>query len=196
MRRLPAIATLLLVALTGCAAEDAGPAPAGDPAPATRSADTLLAEHGLDGLATTEVVDRLDRLRLDERTEDLSASIRPDEVLVTAGPEELSLPVPDDLFYLSVAPYVDQTHDCFYHSPTTCTGELAAEDVVVELVDLTHDEVLVDETVTTFENGFVGFWLPRDIEGTLRVSSEGRVGEIDFSTDDRAPTCLTTLQLA
>ena len=94
-----------------------------------------------------------------------------------------------------MAPYVDQTHECFHHSPTTCAGELSSREVQVRIVDETNDKVLVEETRTTFENGFTGFWLPRDIEGTLRVTYDGRTGETDFATDKEAPTCLTTLQL-
>jgi hypothetical protein len=66
--------------------------------------------------------------------------------------------------------------------------------VRVQIVDETNDKVLVDETRTTFENGFTGFWLPRNIEGTLRVTYDGKAGETDFATDQNAPTCLTTLQ--
>lgn len=123
------------------------------------------------------------------------ASVRPGELLVSAGGEEFSLGVPEDRFYLSVAPYVDRTHDCFHHSLTTCTGELASTDVQVQIVDKTNDKVLVDETLTTFQNGFTGFWLPRNIDGTLWVTYDGKTGAIDFATDQDAPTCLTTLQL-
>ncbi len=51
-------------------------------------------------------------------------------------------------------------------------------------------------TFPGFANGFVGLWLPRDIEGTLRISQDERAGEVDFATDADAPTCVTTLQLA
>ena len=123
------------------------------------------------------------------------ASVRPDELQLVSGRQDASLPIPEDRFYLSVAPYVDQTHDCFYHSLTTCQGELGAEAVEVRIVDTTTGEVLVDETRTTFANGFVGFWLPRDIEGTLEVAHDGKVGRTPISTDTEAPTCLTTLRL-
>ena len=98
-------------------------------------------------------------------------------------------------FYLSVAPYIDQTHDCFNHSLTTCQGELASTEVQVQIVDRAGNDVLVDETRTTFENGFTGFWLPRNIEGTLRITSDGRSAEADFTTHPDAPTCLTTMHL-
>ena len=94
-----------------------------------------------------------------------------------------------------MAPYVDQTHDCFNHSLTTCTGELASTDVQVQIVNQTNGNVLVGETRTTFENGFTGFWLPRNIEGTLRITYDGKTAETDFTTNQDAPTCLTTIQL-
>lgn len=160
------------------------------------AAEEILARYDLDGLDAVEIVEHLDRLGADERPADLMASVRPDELVLSSGREELSLDIPGDRFYVSVAPYVDQTHDCFYHSLTTCQGELVSKDVRVQVLDEASGEVLVDETRTTFENGFVGLWLPRDIEGTVRVTHDGRVGEVDFATDAEAPTCVTTLQLA
>ena len=116
--------------------------------------------------------------------------------MITAGTQEFSLDMPEDRFYLSVAPYVDQTHECFNHSLTTCMGELGSKGVQVQILDETNDKVLVaDETRTTFKNGFVGFWLPRDIEGSIRVTYAGKTGVADFATGEAAPTCLTTLRL-
>lgn len=195
-----ATATAGLV-LAGCSPNGSDSAEsASSPTPAVASAPAeaqpLLAEFGLEGMDTVQIVDHLDRLAGEERPADLMASVRVDELLVSSGGEEYGLEIPEDRFYLSVAPYVDQTHECFYHSLTTCKGELGATDVQVQIVDETHDEVLVDGTETTFENGFVGFWLPRDIEGTLRVTYDGKIAEMDFATDEDAPTCVTTLQLA
>lgn len=96
---------------------------------------------------------------------------------------------------MSVPPYVDQTHECFYHSLATCQGELSGEDVRVRTVDDETGEVLVDEQTTTFDNGFVGFWLPRDIAGTIEVSHDGLTGTAGFTTTDDGATCLTTLRL-
>lgn len=197
-------ATLLLaVTLTGCATQTENPpavtpsSAASEPAPATvpAEAETLLAEYGLVGMGMVEIIDTLERLGGSERPDQMIASVRPDELVVSAGNDDFSLEIPDDRFYLSVAPYVDQTHDCFHHSLTTCTGELTSTDVQVQIVDETNNRVLVNESRTTFENGFSGFWLPRNIEGTLRVTYDGKTGETDFTTDQEAPTCLTTLQL-
>ncbi len=176
----------LALAITGCSTSADGDA---------YEAEPLLARHGLAGMNTAEIIDHLDRQGGDDRPTDLMASVRPDELVISSNEQEFVLDIPDDRFYLSFAPYVDQTHECFYHSLTTCTGELASAELLVQVVDTATGEVLVDETRTTFENGFVGLWLPRDMEGTLRVSHDGKTGEVDITTDDDAPTCVTTLQL-
>jgi len=184
--------------LAGCSAgTEAEPAGTGTAAPSEAPAsgvDARLAAYDLDGASAEEIVDGLDRLAVEERPSDLMASVRVDHLVVSDGQEEVAMGLPEDRFYLSVAPFVDETHDCFYHSLTTCTGELGGEEVEVTIVD-DAGEVLVDEQTNTFDNGFVGFWLPRDIDGTLTVSYDGRVGEVDFSTRDDSPTCVTTLQL-
>ena len=190
MRSLMTALALAGLLLSGCAST-------GDDATTTSkvSASELLERHDLTGMSGTEVVDTLDRLPLDERPGDLMASVKPDQLVLTSGDEELTLPIPDEEFYLSVAPYVDQTHDCFHHSLTTCKGELGGEEVKVTITDDTHGAVLVDDTVTTFDNGFAGFWLPRDIEGTLTVEYDDLRASTGFATGAEDPTCLTTVRL-
>ena len=58
-------------------------------------------------------------------------------------------------------------------------------------------ETIVDETLTSFDNGFIGLWLPKGIEAELSVQYEGKSASAGISTisDDDA-TCLTTLQLS
>lgn len=195
-----AAAVLLTLTLTGCGstADDSTTPRVASSSPV---AEALLADFDLAGLDAVQIVDRLDRLGGNDRPADLLASVRPEELVLTAtdadGTErELALPITGDRFYLSVAPYVEQTHECFHHSLTTCQGELGGEQIDVQIVDEASGEVLVDGTHKVFDNGFVGFWLPRDIEGTLRISYDGVQGETSFGTGEDDPTCLTTVQLA
>ncbi|MFC4056694.1 CueP family metal-binding protein [Planomonospora corallina] len=209
MKRTVIAAAVSALLLSGCAAQGGettatapGAAPsAASSAPSTvppvpAGAEALLAAYGLDGRSTVEIIDHLDRLGGIRRPADLRASVRPDELVLSGRGQEFSLPIPDDRFYLSVAPYTDRTHECFHHSLTTCTGELAARDVQVTITDEATGEALVDETRTTFANGFTGFWLPRGIDATLTVTYGGKTGETKIYTGQDAPTCLTTLQLA
>lgn len=193
MRRLP-IAMAAAVLLAGCASAEPTAGPAEDRTPTASAPPAFVAEHGLDGRSAEQVIEELDQLGLDERPDELIASVRPDEVVLSDGKDETSLAVPDGRFYLSVAPYVKNTHDCFHHSLTTCTGELGGEDVRVRITAADGD-VLVDEARTTYANGFTGFWLPRGVEGTVEVTYGDRSGTVEFATEPDSPTCLTTLQL-
>jgi hypothetical protein len=182
MRRAIASTMSLLTLLAGCASTSPG------------AQDTLLDRHGLDGVSAAKVIDRLDRLVLDQRPSGLMASVRTDELLLSDEDGEVALDLPEDRFYLSVAPYVDTTHECFYHSLTACEGELGGEYVQIWVTD-DSGRVLVNEDTALFDNGFVGLWLPRDITGSIEVEHDGKKGVTDFGTSEDDPTCLTTLQL-
>ncbi|WP_193598571.1 CueP family metal-binding protein [Microbacterium sp. YJN-G] len=195
-RFVPAVTVAALAALflAGCAAPAAQSEP--DATSTASAASELLAAHDLDGLDAREVVDRLDALPVAGRPADLIASVRPDHVELSDDQgRTASLPLPDDVFYTSVAPYADRTHDCFFHSLTTCLGELSNADVRV-IVTASDGTVVLDEMRTTNDNGFVGLWLPRGIQGTITVESEGLRASQAFATDADSPTCLTTLQLS
>ena len=189
MKRFATIAVAAVLVIAGCSsAEQAITVP-------SNADQEFLATYDLAGLEVTDMIDRLDQLGVEARSSEYMASIRPDELVLSDGEQEVALQMPEDSFYLSVAPYVDETHDCFYHSLTTCQGELTNEDVEVRITDKATGEVLVDQTVTTYDNGFAGFWLPRDVDGSIEVTYEGQAGAVDFSTSDEGATCVTTLQL-
>lgn len=190
-----ALGLALVLSLSACAADDvrAGAEPASGPT-ATSVDDALLAELGLDGMSGKDIVEQLESSP-QERPLPLAASVREDHLLVGDGTSETSVPLPADEFYVSVAPYLQQTHECYHHSLATCRGELADEEVTVVITD-DAGEVLVDETVTTGSNGFTGFWLPRGIEdGTIEVTHDGHEGTVPLATTPGSPTCVTTLQL-
>jgi len=196
LARLAAVAVLASgIALTGCTTTSPG---AGSPPASSPASDAdLLADHGLAGLDATQIIERLDAMPVEDRPADLMASVRPDALILTDGQErDWRLPMPEDEVYVAVAPYRDQTHECYFHSLTTCKGELSDTEVRIVLTNADGD-VLINEVRRTFDNGFVGIWVPRGIEGTLTVKHEGSEGTVDVSTrgqDD--PTCITSLHLA
>ena len=194
-RRLAAVPVAVALLLAGCSSSSTPSSDAETGAPAAADASSLLRDFGLDGMDTREVIDHLDRLGGDERPTDLMASIRTDQVVLSDGTRETTLPMPADELYVSMAPYVDQTHDCFFHSLTTCQGELVDADVDI-LVRDDQGEVVLEETTTTYANGFVGVWLPRDLTGTVVLTVDGRSVEAPLSTTADSATCLTGLQLA
>lgn len=191
-RAAPAIAVLAgTLLVTGCTGADTSPPTAVD------SGAALLAEHGLDGLDVRELVESLDALPLDERTGTLTTAVSAEAVTLTDQHEHTAeVPLPDDEIYVSVAPYRSQTHDCYVHSPTGCRGELRNADVRVTVTDTASGEAIMDDDLKTFDNGFVGFWLPRGIETSISITHDGRTATSELSTvGDDAQTCLTTMRL-
>ena len=63
------------------------------------------------------------------------------------------------------------------------------------ITDAATEEAQVEESTTTFDNGFVGFWVPSDITGTIEITAEDKTGSTGFSTDDDGATCVTDLKL-
>ncbi len=193
-KNLLAVAAIPLLFLAGCStgADDSTAAP--EQASTVTEVDTSdLEPYGLADSEPRDIVTALDQTN-DDREQGLAGSVRYDHVVFTTEDGEKQIPLAEDDFYLSLAPYVDQTHECYYHSLSSCQGELVGEDVDVTITSA-DGEVLVDETVTTYDNGFVGFWLPRDIEGTIEVEFDGKSVTAPIATGPEDPTCVTTLQL-
>nr|WP_283774910.1 CueP family metal-binding protein [Brachybacterium equifaecis] len=181
---------LLPLVVAGCGTRGA------EDAPVTEDED-LLQEHGFADADAQEIIDQLEALPVAERPQNLIASVTPTSLQLSddAG-REAELPLPPDQFYLSVAPFVEATHECAFHSLTTCRGELRSREISVSVVDSSSGEVLEEGTRTTHDNGFVGFWLPRGITAELTCTLEDYTGTASISTqaeDDL--TCLTSLQL-
>ena len=160
------------------------------------AAAEVLDRYGLTDMDARGVIERLDTMPVAERPDTLLASVQPTELVLTdtAGGSIATLPMPDEQFYLAVAPYEDQTHDCLFHSLTTCLGEMAGEPVDITVTDEAGQTVL-DETRTAYDNGFVGLWLPRDLTGTLTVEYDGKSSTVPIATGDDDLTCLTTAHL-
>ena len=185
---------ILALVLAGCAITPSGPAPSS--VSSQTSEREFLADHGLSGLDARQVIERLDTMPVADRPTDLLASVQPEALVLTDDQErETRLPLPEDEVYISIAPYQDQTHDCYFHSLTTCLGELASEEVQVTLTGA-DGEVIIDEARQTYDNGFIGLWVPRDTDVTLTIAHEGQEANARISTmNDDDATCITTMRL-
>lgn len=182
-----------LALLSGCVAP-LGPVTTPPDQVAVETADMDVRE--LAALPVRELVHLLESAPLDARPQ-VMASVRPGEVLLgdVDGRQQLSVPVPAGEFYLSIAPYREHTHECYFHSLTTCTGELGQTPVQLTIIDTATGRVLVDESRTTYANGYVDVWLPTDITADVTIVSDGRTGTARIRTGSEDLTCLTSLQL-
>lgn len=189
-RALLVTTSLTALALAGCSS----PSPVATE-PTDDAASALLARYGLPTTDARAVIDALEALPLEEKPSGLLASIGTEELtLAEEDGREATLPLPAEQVYLAVAPYVESTHECFLHSLTTCTGELAGQEVQVRVSD-GGARPLIDEARTTAANGFLGLWLPRDRTLTLTFGTEAGEVSATHRTLASAATCLTTMQL-
>ncbi|WP_188206635.1 CueP family metal-binding protein [Alkalibacillus aidingensis] len=127
--------------------------------------------------------------------DDVSASITSHELIVTdQNDKETAYELPEEEFFVSIAPYVDTTHPCEIHSLTGCQGELVEEEFDLFIED-EDGNVVMDEKVNSLENGFIDLWLPRDQTYQVTIEHDGKVTESEISTFEGDNTCVTTMQL-
>src|SRR5690625_1170302 len=128
-------------------------------------------------------------------TDDVSASITSDELIVTdSDNKETTYNLPEDEFFVSIAPFVETTHPCTNHSLTGCQGELVEKEFDVYIED-EEGNVVVDETIVSLKNGFIDCWLPRDKSYNVKIQYDGKTAESEISTFEGDNTCITTMQL-
>jgi len=152
----------------------------------------MLKRYGLYGLTVEEMVVRLDTIITEPAT--FNASITGDKLKITEDGKTFEYNTPEDLFYLSFAPFINDTHQCTTHNLRTCRAELKNETFQVSFYD-EDSKLIFTEEKTSMENGFVGMWLPKDSYGKLVVNYNGLEGESFISTSSNSNTCLTTIRL-
>src|SRR5690625_5917166 len=126
--------------------------------------------------------------------DNISASINSHQLIVQENDEEKIYDSPEDEFFVSIAPFISETHECAIHSLTSCQGELVEENFHVT-VEAEDRETIIDEEMATFANGFIDLWLPRDENFLVRIEQDGKVAEQVLSTFEGDYTCITTMQL-
>lgn len=154
--------------------------------------------HQTDTPAPNEVVD-IKQLVHDYsigKLTDEQASITSEQLIVTKSDEsKVVYDLPKDEFFVSFAPYLNQTHPCANHSLTGCQGELADEEITVKITDKSG-KVILDEVTQTQANGFIDFWLPRNETYQITITDKNaQTATLEFSTFEGDNTCMTTMQL-
>lgn len=127
---------------------------------------------------------------------DASASITPTELIVTNNSDkETRYDISEEDFFVSVAPFISETHPCEIHSLTGCQGELVDQDFDFYIED-EEGNVIVDESMNSGENGFIDLWLPRDQTFKVKITQDGKQVDSEISTFENSWTCITTMQLS
>ncbi|MEI3610520.1 CueP family metal-binding protein [Pseudogracilibacillus sp. SO10305] len=125
------------------------------------------------------------------------ASITSEQLIITdENEEEIVHDLPEDEFFVSIAPFFNETHPCKDHSLTGCQGELVDQEFNILIKDK-DGKTVVEEMMNSEANGFVDLWLPRDetFDISIEAEEEGRKVVAEISTFKEDGTCITTLQL-
>ncbi|KUP04450.1 hypothetical protein Q73_15535 [Bacillus coahuilensis m2-6] len=146
------------------------------------------------GMNSSDVKDLVHQYSIGELQAE-NASITSEYLMVTEedGSDKTYL-LPEDEFFVSIAPFENNTHPCTNHNLTSCQGELVNEEFEVSITDSTG-ETIINETMTTPKNGFIDLWLPRNGDYTVVIKKDGKVAESKLSTYKEDGTCVTTMQL-
>ncbi|HAX03682.1 MAG TPA: hypothetical protein DEA30_04140 [Acholeplasmataceae bacterium] len=158
------------------------------------SKDTSLFErHNLSNKSVEEIVSYLEQ-RLDE-DDKFFAGIYGDKLVLGDDKEQIELALPNGLFYLSIAPYINQTHPCTNHNLVTCRGELKNQVFQIEIIDLETNTVISKRDISSSANGFAGIWLPANKNLSIKVTYNSLSTTTDISTYSTSNTCLTKMKL-
>lgn len=155
----------------------------------------FLKENGLADLSLKEKISYLETT-IDEPN-DFNAGIDGKTFRIGDATHNYTYDLPENEFYLSMAPYINNTHPCANHNLVTCRGELANETIHILAVNAATNEVLIDGDYTSGDNGFFGVWLQKGIENVnITVTYNGMTAQETVSTYETSNTCLTTLPLS
>lgn len=152
----------------------------------------FLEKYQMANMSTNEMIQYLDGNDL--KPYQLQASMDGSNIYLEDGESSYTFSYNDDLFYLSIAPHQNETHPCFNHVLTGCQGEMTNTLIDISVVDKSGN-IILEDTIKTGSNGFSGIFLPRNIEGTIKLKYDGKTAVSDFSTFKNDGTCLTTLEL-
>jgi hypothetical protein len=154
---------------------------------------SILETYKLEALSVEEMVEALETSSIDKTG--LTAYINSSNLVLETSKAQTKIALPEGKFYASIAPYIEMTHTCMTHYLTSCRSELQNEAFEIRIV-AEDGTILLDETLTSASNGFIGIWLPKDVNATLHVDYMDFHVKADISTFEGDPTCITTpLQL-
>jgi len=149
----------------------------------------MLKKYDLADLSVKDMVNKLDSITNEK--DGLNASITGTTLILYDNDKEYDFKLPADEFYLSFAPYINEVHPCQTHNLVSCRGELFNKEFNVSIVKK-DGTVITNQKVKSMNSGFIGIWLPRDIEATLTVSYNGLSVTQTITTYPKSDTCITT----
>lgn len=145
---------------------------------------------GVDGKKAMEIANKWRMKKID-----IVTFVTPDTVnFKFKDGETISIPVPNDMMIVSIAPYINKTHECATHYMSSCDAELKNEDMKITAANA-GGKIFINKIMKTGPTGFLDLWLPRNQEITIVVSAKGKKATGKIYTYRNSKTCETTLKL-
>lgn len=125
----------------------------------------------------------------------IKTHVTPQEVVIEfPDSRTVKKSLPADQMYIAVAPYINGTHACETHYPSSCEGEM--KELTVSLIAKDGSgNFLYNGNIETMKNGFFELWLPRNQNITLQISYNSLSGSETIQTNSNSRTCITTIKL-
>jgi len=150
----------------------------------------ILTDYGLKKLAIEELIEKLEN---DQFPQEVRASIFTDNLNLKIGGERFVYRLPNDLYYLSFAPYMNHTHECFIHSLTGCQGEIINQDILIKIYD-EENNLLNEITKNTGSDGFIGLFLTSTVNYRIEVE-HAELKSVFYANAQSGQTCFTEVKL-
>ncbi|MDI6742885.1 MAG: CueP family metal-binding protein [Smithella sp.] len=166
---------------------------AGNPKSINKSNDEQQLKDKLTGIDGKRAVAIANKWRMDKI--DVVTFVTPEKVTFKfKDGQMISVPLPDDVMMVSIAPYIDKTHECITHYMSSCDAEM--KNINVKILAVTAaGKTLINKTMKTAPTGFLDLWLPRNQVIHITVSAKGKSATGKIFTNRDSKTCETTLKL-
>src|SRR5699024_12831260 len=95
--------------------------------------------------STQNVKELVNEYSLGNFTDEETASITSTQLIVTDRKDnEAIYELPEDEFFVSIAPFINETHTCTNHSFTVCHSEITIDDICIYFEYITCSTLLLD----------------------------------------------------
>jgi hypothetical protein len=124
--------------------------------------------------------------------EGMHSSLISTQAMLSGWKENNQTVASESWFFISVGPYQNETHRCYYHT-LGCEAELKNEQLSYIIQDVDGSFILQGEGNTGI-NGFLDLYLPLNKIYRISINVKGLEGEATITTFPESLSCITTLK--
>jgi hypothetical protein len=131
-----------------------------------------------------------DTSELQTQIESLNSSLRDTQLMLSGWKEGDNIVASESWFFTSIAPYQNETHECYYHV-IRCMAEMTNAQIFYSIEEV-DGSFFIQGRGDTGNNGFLDIYLPLNRTFQMSINVNGLKGEVTITTFPDSPTCITT----